>query len=104
MVKDWLNLLLDLALFFATTFEEYLLCDTNIDLINLYNNLKKSPDELLEKTDEFFSSENNTESKFYELREEFNFRIEGYQEECPFCLFEQACVQRVVSLQSKRFF
>ena len=60
------------AIFLTTTFEEYLLCDTNIDLINLYNNLKKSPDELLEKTDEFFSSENNTESKFYELREEFN--------------------------------
>ena len=37
------------AIFLATTFEEYLLCDTNIDLINLYNNLKKSPDELLEK-------------------------------------------------------
>ena len=60
------------AIFLSTTFEEYLLCDTNVDLINLYNNLKKSPDELLEKTDELFSSENNTESKFYELREEFN--------------------------------
>ena len=60
------------AIFLSTTFEEYLLCDTNVDLINLYNNLKKSPDELLEKTDELFTSENNTESKFYELREEFN--------------------------------
>lgn len=60
------------AIFLTTTFEEYLLCDTNKDLINLYNNLKQSPDELLEKTDEFFSAENNTESKFYELREEFN--------------------------------
>lgn len=60
------------AIFLTTTFEEYLLCDTNVDLINLYNNLKQSPDELLEKTDEFFSPENNTESKFYEFREEFN--------------------------------
>ena len=59
-------------IFLTTTFEEYLLCDTNSDLINLYNNLKQSPDELLEKTNEFFSAENNTESKFYELREEFN--------------------------------
>ncbi len=60
------------AIFLTTTFEEYLLCDTNVDLINLYNNLKQSPDELISKTDEFFSSENNTESKFYEFREEFN--------------------------------
>ena len=60
------------AIFLTTTFEEYLLCDTNVDLINLYNNLKQSPDELLEITDEFFSWEYNTESKFYELREEFN--------------------------------
>ena len=60
------------AIFLTSTFEEYLLCDTNVDLINLYNNLKQSPDELIGETDGFFSSENNTESKFYELREEFN--------------------------------
>lgn len=60
------------TIFLTTKFEEYLLCDTNVDLINLYNNLKQSPDELIEKTNEFFSSENNTETKFYELREKFN--------------------------------
>ena len=60
------------AIFLTTSFEEYLLCDTNLDLINLYNNLKQSPDELIEKTDALFSPENNTETKFYELREQFN--------------------------------
>ncbi len=60
------------TIFLTTTFEEYLLCDTNKDLINLYNNLKQNPDELIEKTEKVFSFENNTETKFYELRKEFN--------------------------------
>lgn len=60
------------AVFLNTSFEKYLLCDTNSDLINLYNNLKQKPEELMEKTKEVFSPNNNTELKFYELRDEFN--------------------------------
>lgn len=60
------------ALFLNTCFDEYLLCDTNSDLIGLYNNLKTSPDKLIDITASFFTRAYNTESKFYELREEFN--------------------------------
>ena len=42
------------ALFLNTSFEMYLLCDTNVDLINLYNNLKKFPEELISNTKDLF--------------------------------------------------
>ena len=38
------------ALFLSNSFDKYLLCDTNVDLINLYNNLKNNPEELIALT------------------------------------------------------
>ena len=60
------------ALFLNTSFKEYLLCDTNIDLINLYNNLKIFPEKLINKTKKLFSKSYNTEEQFYMLRDKFN--------------------------------
>lgn len=60
------------ALFLSTSYESYLLCDTNADLINLYNNLKEDPEKLIDKTSSFFSGDFNSELRFYQLRERFN--------------------------------
>jgi DNA adenine methylase len=60
------------ALFLNTSFDKYLLCDINIDLINLYNNLKRNPEELIAKTSKFFIGKVDSEQRFYELREKFN--------------------------------
>ena len=49
------------ALFLNTSFKKYLLCDTNLDLINLYNNLKNNPENLLSETKKLFTKYNNTE-------------------------------------------
>ena len=60
------------ALFLNTSFKKYLLCDTNLDLINLYNNLKNNPENLLSETKKLFTKYNNTEEQFYILRNKFN--------------------------------
>ena len=60
------------ALFLNTDYDDYLLCDINADLINLYNHLKTNPDILIKKTRELFVSKNNNEDKFYDIRKEFN--------------------------------
>lgn len=60
------------SVFLNTSFEKYLLCDNNIDLINVYNNLKKFPDKLIAKTKDLFVKHNNSEEQFYLLREKFN--------------------------------
>ena len=60
------------AVFMGTNYKQYLLCDTNADLIGLFNNLKNNTDKLVKEAQEFFSGKYKTEEAFYELREKFN--------------------------------
>ncbi|RDB35165.1 MAG: Dam family site-specific DNA-(adenine-N6)-methyltransferase [Spirobacillus cienkowskii] len=60
------------AVFMGTNFKSYLLCDTNNDLIDLYNNLKFHPDKLINEVIKLFNIENNAEERFYEIRNKFN--------------------------------
>ncbi len=60
------------AVFMGTNYKKYLLCDTNADLIGLFNNLKNTTEKLLAETEILFSGKYKTEEAFYELRERFN--------------------------------
>jgi DNA adenine methylase len=60
------------AVFMGTNYKKYLLCDTNADLIGLFNNLKNNTTKLLAETESLFSGKFKTEEAFYELRETFN--------------------------------
>ena len=60
------------SIFLNTSFEQYLLCDNNLNLINVYNNLKKFPDKLIAKTKDLFVKYNNSEEQFYFMRTRFN--------------------------------
>ena len=60
------------AVFMNANFENYLLADTNADLINLYREVQKSGVNFIDYAAELFVPENNTEQVFYQLREEFN--------------------------------
>lgn len=51
--------------------KDYLICDTNQDLINLYTTILKKQD-FIEYAESFFIKENNKKEKYYELRETFN--------------------------------
>lgn len=60
------------AVFMGTNFKSYLLCGTNNDLIDLYNNLKFNSDKLISEVIKLFKIENNVEERFYEIRNKFN--------------------------------
>jgi len=60
------------AVFLNTDYERYLLCDSNRDLIDLYNLIKKDGVAFIEYARPLFSQQNNTPERFYALREEFN--------------------------------
>lgn len=66
------------SVFLNTQFKRYLLNDINPDLINLYNLLKAQPDAIINDTAQLFTSTNNTESRYYALREEFNATSDPY--------------------------
>lgn len=60
------------AVFMGTDFDSYLLCDTNNDLIDLFNNLKHDANKVILETINLFDEKNKTEEMFYKLRDEFN--------------------------------
>lgn len=61
-----------IALSLALEFEAYFLNDTNGDLIELYRVLKNEKQAFIDYAYSFFTPENNQDSRFYELREQFN--------------------------------
>lgn len=60
------------ALSLALDFDAYLLNDTNADLIGLFQSLKQEKQAFIDYAKSFFIPDNNQESRFYELREQFN--------------------------------
>ena len=60
------------AVFLNTNYDRYLLADTNPDLINLYNQLKKNGQSFIDYCHSFFTPENNEESTYYAFRNTFN--------------------------------
>jgi len=60
------------AVFLNTNYEEYLLADTNLDLINLYQQLQSEGPDFIEYCKTFFVKKNNNEEQYYKFREEFN--------------------------------
>lgn len=66
------------SVFLNSDYKRYLLNDINPDLISLYTLLKTQPDALINDTRALFSEENNEESRYYALREEFNQTTDDY--------------------------
>ncbi|MFC3093758.1 Dam family site-specific DNA-(adenine-N6)-methyltransferase [Alteromonas sediminis] len=60
------------SVFLNTHFESYQLNDINPDLISLYNYLKDKPDQVISEAARLFTTHNNHENQYYELREDFN--------------------------------
>jgi DNA adenine methylase len=60
------------AVFLNTNYKRYLITDSNPDLINLYNHLKKEGDVFIGYCKRYFSEKNNTADRYYYLRNQFN--------------------------------
>ncbi len=60
------------AVFLNTDFDNYLLADSNPDLINLYLLLQNEGDEFINYCYEFFSAKTNTDISYYNYRIDFN--------------------------------
>jgi len=60
------------AVFLNTTYPEYLLADSNPDLINLYQQLTREGPAFIRYCHSFFNISENTKEQFYRYRDEFN--------------------------------
>ncbi len=55
-----------------STYSSYLIADVNPDLILLYRILQQDGERFIEQARELFTPENNSEQRYYQLREQFN--------------------------------
>lgn len=93
------------AVFMGTNFEEYLLCDTNPDLIGLFNNLKNHRKDLILQVNDIFSGGYNNEDSFYELRDEFNqLSPEALRKSVLFVYLNKHAFNGLCRYNSKGFF
>lgn len=60
------------AIFLNTDYERYLLGDVNQDLINLYQQLKRSPKAFVTYCQDWFKPSENNKTAYYHWRETFN--------------------------------
>ncbi|MCL1078595.1 Dam family site-specific DNA-(adenine-N6)-methyltransferase [Parashewanella spongiae] len=67
------------SVFLNTDYEEYLLCDINQDLINLYNVVKKQPDFYIKEASKLFVESMNEKQAYYAIREKFNQTDDAFE-------------------------
>jgi len=60
------------VVFLNTNYAKSILSDTNNDIISLFSALKEQGKSFIERCKRLFTSENNSKTRFYELRDEFN--------------------------------
>jgi len=67
------------SVFLNTDFKHYILNDINADLINLYTELKRTPDEFISDAKKLFVELNNHPEAYYEYRVQFNQSSDVYE-------------------------
>jgi len=60
------------AIFVNSSYNEYLLAEQNLDLVNLFQQVQQQGDVFIDYCERLFTPDNNLESVYYQLREEFN--------------------------------
>ncbi|MEN3159567.1 Dam family site-specific DNA-(adenine-N6)-methyltransferase [Alkalimonas sp. NCh-2] len=79
------------SIFLNTDYEHYILSDINRDLINTYQQLKDQPKAFIADAAAFFVPENNTDSRFRELKEIFNTTGDQYEKALLFIYLNRFC-------------
>ena len=92
------------AVFLNTDYEEYLLADSNPDLINLYQQLVSDCDEFIDYCRSLFIPANNTEKKYYEFREEFNQIKDKHRKSALFLYLNKHCYNGLCRYNKKGMF
>ncbi|BBN83010.1 site-specific DNA-methyltransferase (adenine-specific) [Pseudoalteromonas sp. A25] len=67
------------SVFLNTNFKYYYLNDINADLINLYNELKRQPEEFVSDAKKLFVELNNHPDAYYAYRLQFNESVDIYE-------------------------
>jgi DNA adenine methylase len=89
------------AVFLNAEYDEYLIADTNADLINLYKQIQTEGREFVTYAAALFLAENNTEVAYYNFREEFNACTDVARRSALFIYLNRHCFNGLCRYNSK---
>ncbi len=89
------------AVFLNAQYDEFLLADSNADLINLFLQVQQHGAEFADYAAVLFTPENNTEEAFYEFREEFNTIQDVAKKSALFVYLNRHCFNGLYRCNSK---
>ncbi len=89
------------AVFLNSDYEQYLLADSNTDLINLYRQLQNEGKDFIDLCHSYFIAKNNNERRFYEYRQEFNQTDDTRRKSALFIYLNRHCYNGLCRYNSK---
>jgi DNA adenine methylase len=89
------------AVFLNTEFPEYLVADSNADLINLFKIIQKESEKFVSDAKKLFVPETNNQEVFYEYRTEFNESKDIYRKSVLFVYLNRHCFNGLCRYNSK---
>lgn len=89
------------AVFLNTSYKEYLLADSNTDLINLYHQLTTEGPSFIRYCSTFFNPNNNIKEQFYCYRNEFNQTNYKRRKSALFLYLNRHCYNGLVRYNSR---
>ncbi len=89
------------AVFLNTEFSEYLVADSNADLIDLFKIIQTQPEKFVSDTKKLFLSETNNQEVFYKYRAEFNSSKDIYRKSTLFVYLNRHCYNGLCRYNSK---
>jgi DNA adenine methylase len=89
------------VVFLNSDYPEFLLADSNADLINLFNQLKIENEGFIKYAKTLFIPENNTEESFYALRKTFNKTSDVREKSAIFIYLNRHCFNGLCRYNSK---
>lgn len=89
------------AVFLNTDYNENILADNNADLINLYLTLQAEGMSFIEYCRSFFTDTNNSEARYYELREVFNTTTNQHLKAALFLFINRHSFNGLIRYNSK---
>lgn len=89
------------AVFLNTDYNEFLLADSNEDLITLFLHIQQHGKEFADYAAALFEPANNSEDVFYELREEFNTSTDSIRKSALLIYLNRHCFNGLYRCNSK---
>jgi DNA adenine methylase len=89
------------AAFLNTDYPKSVLCDSNPDLIDLFNVLKADTVNFIRACNQLFIAENNREERYYQLRAEFNRSEPGERRASLFLYLNRHCYNGLCRYNSR---